>query len=128
MVLKKFLLYYFRSLIIFLLILVASTIPASEVKKVSFLNFPNLDNIVHLGMYFCFSFVLVYDIFKSKTKLSSAAIYMISAITGLIYGGLLEIAQTSLTKSRSGDILDFSFNSIGVILAILLWMILKKFK
>lgn len=128
MSLKKFFLSYYRSLIIFLLILIASTIPASEVQKVSFLNLPNLDKLVHLGMYFSFSFVLIYDTFKSRTNLSTFKIYLISAITGLIYGGLLEIAQTTLTKSRSGDFFDFLFNSIGILMAILLWIVIKKTK
>ena len=123
---KKFLFFYYRSLLVFLLILFASTIPANEVQKVTWFTFPNFDKLVHMGMYFCFSFVLIFDILKTKSDFSSAKIYLLSALTALIYGGLLEIVQGTLTKTRSADIFDFLFNAVGILLAVTLWMVLRK--
>jgi VanZ family protein len=122
----KFLLLYYRSLIVFLLILLASIISADEVRKVSWIQIPNFDKIVHLAMYFSFSFVLILDGFKAKPNFSTLKIYFISAITALIYGGILEIIQGTLTKTRSADIFDFIFNAVGVLLAVLLWVVLRK--
>ena len=51
---------------------------------------------------------------------------MIAALFAIVYGGSLELIQANLLKSRSGDIIDFLFNTAGVVLAALLWMILKK--
>jgi VanZ family protein len=123
---KSFLFSYYRSLLVFLLILFASTIRADEVQKLTLFTIPNLDKLIHLGMYFCFAFVLIFDILKAKPDFSNIKIYFISAITALIYGGSLEIVQATLTNSRSGDILDFLFNATGVVLAVVLWMILRK--
>jgi len=126
MKLKIFFLSYYRSLLVFLLILFASTIPASEVKKVEFFHIPNFDKLVHLGMYFCFSFVLIFDSLKARPKNSKVKIYLFSALTAIIYGGTLEIVQGTLTTSRSADIFDFLFNSTGVAMAVLIWQFLKK--
>jgi hypothetical protein len=126
MKIKKFLKYYYRSIFIFLLIFFASIIPASEVKKVTFFNIPNFDKLVHLGMYFMFSFVLIFDLIKAKQGYSYRKIYFFTAITALIYGGSLEIVQATLTRSRTGDLFDFFFNSAGVMLAIALWLVLRK--
>ena len=122
----KFFHSFYKSILVFLLILIASTIPADEVQEVSWLNIPDFDKIVHFGMYFLFSFVLIYDFLKSKPALSTIRIYMIAALFAVVYGGSLELIQAYLLKSRSGDIIDFLFNTAGVVLAALLWMILKK--
>jgi VanZ family protein len=126
MKIKKLFFSYYRSMLVFLLILFASTIPASEVQKVTFFYIPNFDKLVHLGMYFCFSFVLIFDTSKANAGFSNKKIYLISAITALIYGGSLEIVQGAFTASRSADIFDFLFNAAGVLLAVLLWLIMRK--
>jgi VanZ family protein len=126
MEIKKIFFSYYRSAFVFLLILFASIIPASEVQKVTFFYIPNFDKLVHLGMYFCFSFLLIYDTIKAKLGFSNKKIFLLSAITALIYGGSLEIVQGALTSSRSADIIDFLFNAIGVLLAVVLWLMLRK--
>jgi VanZ family protein len=128
MALKSFLFSYYKSFIIFLLILIASLIPASEVQKVSWISIPNFDKLIHLGMYFCFTSVLIFDTFRARVDFSVLKIYVISALTALIYGGLLEIIQGALTKSRSADIFDFLCNTTGALLAVALWMIFKRSK
>lgn len=122
----NFLFFYYKSLVVFLLIFIASIISADKVQKVSWFQFPNFDKLIHLGMYFSFSFVLILDLFKAKPEFSTSKIYFISALIALIYGGLLEILQETFTKTRSADIFDFLFNVIGVILAVGLWVVLKK--
>jgi VanZ family protein len=124
----KILSFYYRSIILFLLILFASTIPAEDVKKVSWITIPNFDKIVHFGMYFCLSFVLVYEISKVNLKSSIHKIYLVSALISLTYGGILEIIQGTLTSTRSADIFDFLFNVIGAVFAVLAWIIIKKIK
>lgn len=128
MKIKLFLSTYFRSIVIFILILLASTIPASEVQKVSWISIPNFDKIIHLGMYFCFTMVLILDISKAKFNFSQIKISLLSAFIALSYGGILEIVQGSLTKSRSADIFDFIFNVSGTLLAMLLWFVIREYK
>jgi VanZ family protein len=128
MTIKTFLFSYYKSLIVFLLILIASVIPASEVQKVSWISIPNFDKLIHLGMYFSFTFILIFDSFRARADYSLRKIYVLSALTALIYGGLLEIIQGTLTKSRSADIFDFLFNTLGAVLAVVIWMIFKRSK
>jgi len=124
----KFLISFYRSLILLLLIFFASTIPAEEVPQVTWLFIPYFDKLIHLGMYFSFSFVLIFDLFKAKPAYSYSKIYLISALIAIIYGASLEIFQAILTQSRSGDMLDLAFNSLGVLFALLLWIVIKKSK
>lgn len=128
MKLINFLISYYKSLVIFLMILYASIVPSPEIEKVKWLNIPNIDKPVHFIMYFTFAFILIYDLLKSKPYFSNVKIYFISFLTAVFYGGVLEILQSIATKSRSGDIFDFLFDTSGALLAILLWWLLKKFK
>jgi VanZ family protein len=79
-------------------------------------------------MYFTFTLVLIFDISKSKPSYSNQKIYLFSGLLAFFYGGFLEFGQFAFTNSRSGDFFDFLFNTAGALLAILLWMILKKTK
>ncbi len=123
---KNFLFSYYRSLLVFLIIFFASTIPAEEVQKVTWFTIPNLDKMIHLGMYFLFSSVLIFEMLKVKTSYSFQRILIVSGLIALIYGTLLEIIQITLTSSRSGEIFDMVFNAVGVLLAIVLWIFLRK--
>jgi hypothetical protein len=128
MKIKKFLYYYYKSVIVFLLIFFVSIIPGEKVQEVSWLNIPNFDKLIHLGMYFCFSFILIFDIIKTKPQLSKQKIYIFTTTIAVLYSGLLEIVQATLTNSRSGDIIDFFFNISGILISVLAWSILGKFK
>ncbi len=125
---KQFLYYYYKSIIIFSLIFFASTIPANEVEKVSWLSVPYLDKLIHLGMYFLLTFVMIFDILKAKPNNTFKKNILVSGIIALSIGGSLEIFQMYLTSSRSGEFLDFLFNAAGVVCAILFWGILRKSK
>jgi len=128
MKIKYFFISYYKSLVIFLMILYASIVPSPEIEKVKWLNITNIDKPVHFLMYFTFSFILIYDLLRSRPTFSNMKIYLISFLTAIFYGGILEILQSVATNSRSGDIFDFLFDTSGALLAILLWMILKKIK
>ncbi len=126
MKIKTYLVYYYKSIIVFILIFAASMIPASEVQKVPIFWIPQVDKLVHLGMYFSFSFVLIFDLFKAKPAFSRMKIYLITTCIAIIYGGGLEILQSALTRERSGDWFDFLFDGMGVFFALGFWMILKR--
>jgi len=125
---KKFVFDYYKSIIILILIFLASTIPANEVEKVSWLSIPNLDKLIHYGMYFLLTCVLIYDMLRAKPETSIKTIFLYSVIISILYGGSMEILQMVLISSRSEEILDFLFNSLGAVSAIILWGILGKIK
>jgi VanZ family protein len=128
MKIRSFFLHYYRSIAIFIIILVASLISSEEISNVSLFSFPQVDKGVHFGMYFTFSLVLVYDIFKAKTGFTFIKIYFISGIMAVSYGGIIELAQWLFTKTRSGDLYDFLFDLAGALFAVFTWSVLKKFK
>ncbi len=119
---------YYRSMAILVLILIASTLPSNEVEKITWFDVPNFDKLVHLGMYFSLTFVLIFDMIRAKPEVAYARIILLAAILAVFYGGSLEILQATLTNSRSGDFADLAFNAVGVLLAVLVWGALKKFK
>jgi len=125
---KKAAFSYYRSVVLFILIFIASTIPASEAQRFKIYNIPNMDKPVHLLMYFFFSFILLYDLSKAKPDFSKMKSIVIVSIIAAVYGGTMEILQALFTNYRSGDIFDFVWNLAGICLAVLLWNFLKRSK
>ncbi len=71
---------------------------------------PHLDKIVHFGMYFVLSLLLLAAL--KSTKLEN--IHFKTITIAILYGVLIEIIQDNLGY-RSGDIFDFVANSIGAV-------------
>lgn len=86
-------------------------------------DIPHLDKLVHAGMYFVFTFLLVIE---NREKLVSPLRYLILASIPFLFGSIIEILQSVLTDIRSGDLFDAMFNVAGIGLAILSWNVLKK--
>lgn len=90
--------------------------------KAPFINVPNFDKVVHLGMYFVLMSVIILE--NRKTIKSRGHLYLIGLIP-LLYGILMEILQATLTLTRSGSFYDALADASGVSLSILLWLWLK---
>jgi VanZ family protein len=108
----------FKSVVVASIIFYLSITESSNLKAPRFFDIPNIDKIVHFAMYFTFMFVLVYEHRFSFEKKRNA--FLISLIP-FLYGILMEICQGLLTKSRSADIFDVMFNTLGILAAAALW-------
>ena len=108
-----------------LVILFLSFTGAKTFEKLPIPNIPHLDKLVHFGMYFIFMLALI---FENRTFLTSVKKYFILSTIPVIYGIIIEFLQTLLTRTRTGDVFDACFNIIGVIMAILFWMLLKNLR
>jgi len=75
---------------------------------------PYLDKVVHLSMYFILTILLLFELQLSTKKNTIAMIMLYS----LLFGSLMEILQSYIFVYRSGDYLDFIFNSLGTIVAL----------
>jgi VanZ family protein len=117
---------YYKSLILFLLILIASVLPTKEIEHTGWITMPNFDKFVHFAMYFIFTAILIYDVLKSSSEITRLKSYLFSISVAIIYGGSIEIIQGSLTQTRVADIFDFLFNSIGAVMALVFWLFLKR--
>ena len=67
-------------------------------------NIPHLDKVVHFGMYFVLSILLIFPL-EEYSCLKLSRIYLIAILVALIYGGGIEILQANFFN-RSGDVWD----------------------
>ncbi len=102
--------------------------PSSDVPKPSWISFKHIDKIVHLGMYFFLTFILIFDTIRAGTVYTRSKVLLFSALFALLYGVFIEIFQGVFTASRSADGFDAVFNTLGITLAVTLIILIKIFK
>jgi VanZ family protein len=114
---------YKFSLVLSLVILILSLKSAEDLNKVQFLNIPHFDKFVHSCMYFALMSLLIYETRRHSLKVPNV---MLLAAFPFIYGILLEILQSTVTTTRSGSFYDAAFNTLGIFLSILVWIIIRR--
>ncbi|MGD0583158.1 MAG: VanZ family protein [Bacteroidales bacterium] len=112
------------SLFIALVIVFLSFTGAGTFSHLHLPPIPNLDKLVHSIMYFTLTFALIIE---NRTILTSARKYAELALIPLIFGGVIEVFQSMFTTTRTGDILDFCANAVGITLSVLVWILIKRF-
>jgi VanZ family protein len=113
------------SILVALLIIYLSLANADTFRKVSLHNIPNIDKLVHSGMYFIFMSVII---FENRYKLKSTGNLVLLAIIPFSYSILMEILQSAITVNRTGSFFDIVFNLAGILLSMLVWTLIKHFK
>ncbi len=118
---NKFLFYRFPAIIWALIILILCSTPGNKIPSISWLELISFDKFVHASIFFILNLLSIrsvqYKSFKTAIVFTSICI---------LYGGMLEIAQSYLFYKRSGDILDFIANSFGCIMAVLFFEKIKR--
>ncbi len=79
--------------------------------------FAHADKLIHFLMYAFFCSILWYEYYKSHLNTNARKIFRGAIIAPIAFSGMLEIFQSYFTTYRTGDILDFAFNTLGVISA-----------
>jgi VanZ family protein len=102
------------AIVLTIAVLVLSLMPGSSVPKV---KIPNIDKLVHIGMYFFLTISYYYGFFNSNSK--SLKPLVLSAIVASLFGFLIEILQHFAVSTRYFDELDILANVIGCFFAIL---------
>ena len=100
---------------------------------ISIVKVRNIDKLLHFVMYGGFCSVLWLEYFLTHSKVSKKRIFWWGIIAPVILSGLIELGQSCLTDYRGADFLDFVFNSLGVICAVLFSVyvtrpLMKKYK
>jgi VanZ family protein len=113
------------SIIVALVILFLSFTGAETFEKLPVPNIPHLDKLVHLGMYFTLMLALIVE---NQALLINLKKYLILSIIPVFFGAVIEILQSLLTRTRTGDFFDACFNAIGVMMAIIIWLLFKKLR
>lgn len=94
------------------------TIPITPVKY--------FDKIVHFLMYGGLCFILWLEYFLTHSKIQVKRVFWWTIVAPILFSGVVELMQEYLTKHRGGDIVDFLFNSLGVLCAALFSVFVTK--
>lgn len=118
---------YLKSIIWALLTLALGIIPGSSLRKVGTIPIPHFDKVVHFILFFTLTLLLLYETAKRNghTALSLKTKTAI-AMLAIAYGALLEVIQHLLVAGRTGSVLDFMANTLGVFSALLVFYLIKR--
>lgn len=120
---KNYLFTVITAIVITLLSLLPVSVP--EIAK----DVPLFDKWAHFVMYGFLTLVIwtEYSINERTHGTKKAAWWLLifGCILPALFGGLLEIAQATITTTRSGEWLDFYADSIGAVLGAILGYIVK---
>ncbi|HUX96011.1 MAG TPA: VanZ family protein [Bacteroidales bacterium] len=114
---------YKYTILLSLVILYLSLKNADELNKVQFLNIPHFDKFAHFCMYFA---LMIVAIFESRKSLIGNRPLLLLAIYPFLYGVLMEILQEILTTTRNASIYDVIFNTLGIFISVLVWMLIMR--
>lgn len=97
--------------------------PGQFIPSANWLELLSFDKWVHATMFFILCSLLFLVILKYDLSKLWMIVFFVS---GVLYGGLLEIMQAKCFTNRSADWQDFVANSFGCVVAILVFKKLKK--
>lgn len=111
---RAFLKNYFLSILIILVIIYLSffTPPKTDVATI-----PNIDKVVHFCMYAGLTTILWIQYFWCHKGIQWEHLIIGGIICPIGLSGFIEIGQSTLTTTRSGDWMDFVANTAGVCFA-----------
>jgi len=117
---------FLPALIWLIIIMVLSGYPGKNLPKAPFDEF---DKLVHVAIYALLSFLSVLGFSKqSNSSLLSIKLQNFFSISfSIVMGGLIELLQEYVFINRYGDWYDFFANSLGAILGVVGFYLIKKF-
>ena len=80
----------------------------------------HIDKLYHSFAYFVLTITWLFAFYKRQEK------KLVIIISCIIFGIIIEILQSTLTVYRTGDYYDILANSLGVLLALLIFNIFFK--
>ena len=95
--------------------------PETPLNKVT-----NIDKALHFTMYFGFCVVLWFEYFKSHRQADPKRLIPWAIIAPIVFSGLIEIGQQTLTPTRAADWWDFLCNSLGCLAAALFSQVVTR--
>jgi len=90
--------------------------PADEFKRVH-ITIPYFDKVVHFGLFFVLGLLISAIKNYNYSKVSHVWLPLFSAL----YGGLIELAQSYFTSTRTGDSIDWFADLLGLALGIFIF-------
>jgi VanZ family protein len=123
----KFITSFWKTIIWACVVSFLSLFSGKHLPEPSWLTFPHIDKAVHFIMYFVLALVLIHDSqHYSKIRLNHGRIILISVLMVIGWGGFLEMLQRMPGIHRNGDFFDFLANTVGAVVASLLYRIFER--
>jgi VanZ family protein len=118
---------YWKSLLIFAMVLYLSFAPPSTFDGISIPAIPYLDKFIHFGMYAAWAAIICFDFFTQKKAAKSYTKFTIICILiPIITGGVVELIQERFFYPRTADWRDWLADILGVCFIQLIVAALKK--
>lgn len=86
----------------------------------------NIDKVLHFLMYFGFCSVIWFEYYRSHRRPSAVRLVMGAVVAPILFSGLVEIGQQTLTPTRAAEWWDFLFNSLGCLSAAVLGLLVTR--
>ena len=95
--------------------------PETPLNKVT-----NIDKVLHFLMYFGFCSVLWFEYYWSHLRPDAKRLVPGAIVAPILFSGLVEIGQQTLTPTRAADWWDFVFNTLGCLAAALFSVLVTR--
>lgn len=118
---------FWKPTIVAFIILYASLSSGKRFDNVNFISFEHLDKIVHFIFYFTLTTTIYSSLYKYSELIKNKKIFLSLSIS-IFYGLLLEYLQYLLTTTRSAELFDFIFNTLGAITGVVIFPVWIKTK
>ncbi len=111
---------YYRFTLWVIVIGILCFTPGNDLREVK-INIPHLDKVVHFVMFYILGLLI------SGMDNTSRQLHYILIGFGFLYAGIIEIVQYHFVAMRSGEILDFVFDLLGLTIGIISYKYYPKF-
>lgn len=81
-----------------------------------------IDKVVHLALWMVASILIWVEYYRAPQQCKPQHPLLLTVMLPILAGGSIELLQAYATTCRSGDWVDFLFNSAGVLLA---WLLVR---
>lgn len=116
---------YWKPILIALVICYGSLASSSNLNKVNFLAFKNIDKLIHFLMYAALS-LLFFIAFKKNSQFKRKEQIIITLMLVISYGLIMEVFQFYFTNDRSAELMDAFANILGSLFGLLIVPIFYK--
>ncbi len=111
---KFFLFRYWKTLFLLVLIVVLSTVSFNSIPRVA--SFSINDKLAHFALYAALGFVVVWESARATPKQKKQRYLLLLFFLILaFFGGVIEIVQEKFLRSRSGELLDWLADILGLL-------------
>ncbi len=105
------------------------SMPPGHIPDSTILRLPFIDKAIHFTLFFIFTILLAFGLYKQKkitSKLSYMSLTIITLTVGVAYSATTELIQSVALSQRHGSFFDFLANAIGTVFGLWFFSYLIK--